>query len=179
VDDRELSLGEYVALGLLAMKPLHGYELARRWASGAVGEVMPAEQSVVYGYLRGLERQELVDWDEVKVGNRPPRRIYALNEDGWVALRGWLRTPVTRMRQVRLDLLLKWYLLEQVDPRAVPGLITAQLAVCKQYVAEANERLQEAEGFSRLVAESRLTVGEATLAWLQSVRGRREDEAAS
>lgn len=179
MDDRELSLGEYVALGLLAMEPVHGYELARRWASNAVGEVMPAEQSVVYGYLRGLERQALVDWDEVKVGNRPPRRIYALNEDGWVALRGWLRTPVTRMRQVRLDLLLKWYLLEQVDPRAVPGLIAAQVAVCERYVAEANERLQQAEGFSQLVAESRLTAGEATLAWLQFVRGRTEDEAAS
>jgi DNA-binding PadR family transcriptional regulator len=164
--ERELLPGEYAALGFLAEEPMHGYELARRWAASPLTEVAPAEQSVIYGYLRNLERRALLGWSDVQVGKRPPRRIYELNEDGWSVLRAWLHAPVERMREVRLDLLLKLYFLEQLDPHAVAPLVARQVEVCRRYVDESEQRLAAREGFERLVAGARVSAGRATLAWL-------------
>lgn len=164
--ERELFPGEYSALGLLAEEPLHGYELARRWAVSPIARIAPAEQSVVYGYLRNLEARALLEWEDVRVGKRPPRRIYALNEDGWSLLRAWLHTPVERMREVRLDLLLKLYFLERLDPRGIEPLLAEQVAICERYVEVERGALADVSGFERLIGESRVSAGEATLAWL-------------
>ena len=71
----DLQTGEYAALAFLAIEAGHGYEVARRWDASPLALIAPADQSTVYTYLRGLERRGLVDWDEVRVGRRPPRRI--------------------------------------------------------------------------------------------------------
>ncbi len=168
VVERDLLPGEYIALAFLADEPLHGYELARRWAASPVMQIAPAEPSVIYGYLRNLERRALLDWNDLKVGNRPPRRVYEVNEDGWSMLRAWLHAPVERMREVRLDLLLKVYFLQQLDPHSVTTLIERQVRACERYVEAEQARFEECEGFERFVAESRLTAGRATLTWLST-----------
>lgn len=165
---RELLPGEYAVLGLLADEPAHGYEVARRWAESALALVSPIEQATIYAYLQALEREQLVDWEEQRVGRRPPRRVYTVNEAGWSVLRAWLRAPVARMREVRLDFLLKLFLLERIEPAATAGLIADQIASCRRYIEQAELRLAAASGFERTVWESRLSAGAATLAWLQS-----------
>lgn len=167
-DDRDLLPGEYTALGLLAHEPTHGYELARRWEASPLVEVLPTEQSVLYGYLRTLERRDLLEWEEVRVGNRPPRRIFSASEVGWEVLRAWLRTPVTRLREVRADLLLKIYVLRLLDPATEARLLARQVEVCEAYLADARTRRDAAEGFERLVWESRTTAAESTLLWLRA-----------
>lgn len=178
-DERALLPGEYTALGLLAAEPMHGYELARRWEASPLAEVLPAEQSVLYGYLRTLERRDLVEWEEVRVGNRPPRRIFSASEAGWEALRPWLRAPVARLREVRHDLLLKIYVLRLLDPAGEPRLVARQVETCEAYLGDARVRLDAAFDFERLVWESRVTAAEATLAWLRSMTpdGRRRKAA--
>ena len=164
----DLQPGEYAALAFLAIEAGHGYEVARRWEASPLALIAPADQSTVYTYLRGLERRALVDWDEVRIGRRPPRRIYAPNEDGWSVLRAWLKQPVSRMREVRQDFLLKWFFLRQIDPAAERTLIRAQTHVCRTYIEDARAHLDTAEGFERLVWESRLTAAEGVLSWLDT-----------
>ncbi|MDA0815325.1 MAG: PadR family transcriptional regulator [Chloroflexi bacterium] len=166
--NRDLLPGEYAVLGLLAVEPGHGYEVNRRWQESPLADLLPVEQSVLYGYLRTLERRGLLDWEEHRIGNRPPRKVFELSEEGWEYLRPWLRSPVERMREVRLDLLLKLFLLEEIDPGGVSRLIADQVVVCLHYVEHAAARLDEAEGFTRLIAESRLSAGRSTLDWLSS-----------
>jgi len=166
--NRDLMPGEYAVLGLLAVESGHGYEVNRRWQESPLAEILPIEQSVLYGYLRTLERRGLLDWEEHRVGNRPPRKVFALSEEGWEYLRPWLRSPVERMREVRLDLLLKLFLLEEIDPRGVSRLIADQVVICRRYVEREEARLDEAKGFTRLIAESRLSAGRSTLGWLSS-----------
>jgi DNA-binding PadR family transcriptional regulator len=169
--DRPLQPGEYAVLALLAMEPAHGYEVNRRWQESPLAEVLPAEQSVLYGYLRTLDRLGLLDWEERRVGNRPPRKVFALNEAGWERLRPWLRSPVERMREARVDLLLKLYFLDALDPHATGRLVAAQVEVCERYAEAERQRLHEASGFHRLIAQSRLSAAEATLAWLRTIDG--------
>lgn len=168
-NDRSLLPGEYAVLGLIGSEPKHGYEVSRHWQSSPLAEVLPLEQSVLYGYLRTLERRGYLDWEEIRVGNRPPRRIFTLSEDGWSILGAWMSAPVTRMREVRLDLLLKIYVLRLIDPSREPRLLREQAAVCRGYIADAVARLDAAEGFEQLVWESKRTAAEATLAWLLSL----------
>ena len=168
-DDRSLLPGEYAVLGLLGAEPRHGYDVSRHWQSSPLNEVLPLEQSVLYGYLRVLERRGYLDWEEIRVGNRPPRRIFTLSEDGWSVLNAWMSAPVTRMREVRLDLLLKMYVLRLIDPSREPRLVREQIEVCRSYLANVDRRLEEAEGFERLLWESKRTGAAGVLAWLESV----------
>ena len=49
---------------------------------------------------------------------------------------------------------------------AAPRLIAAQVTVCRRYVEAEARRVDASEGFERMVAESRLSAGRATLQWL-------------
>lgn len=176
MDDRDLLPGEYAALGLLAIEPAHGYELHRRWQASSLAEVLSLEQSVLYGYLRVLDRRGFLDWEEHRVGNRPVRRIYSPSEEGWTHLRAWLRTPVHRLRQVRLDLLLKLYVSHLLDPRAEAALLDRQVEVCERILDGARAALAEAgepSKFSVLFQRSHASAAEAALVWLRGYRDQR------
>jgi PadR family transcriptional regulator AphA len=166
---RPLLPGEYAVLGLLALRPMHGYEMARILAEDdELFAVCPVEQSLLYTYLRNVEERGLVSWQEHRVGNRPPRKRYELTSPGSVELAGWLRRPVGRIREVRLDFLLKLYFLHQLDPAAERALLAQQIDVCERYEARLETALPGERGFPRLVALSKLSAATATLGWLRS-----------
>jgi DNA-binding PadR family transcriptional regulator len=166
VHERELLTGEYAVLGLLALRPMHGYEMARFFDRDDLAEVCPLEQSLLYTYIRNVEERGFVAWTEERVGLRPPRKIYALTGPGRDRLDAWLHAPVERMRQVRLDFLLKLYFLHHLDPAAERTLLHAQIAVCGAYRDRLELRVHDESGFERLVALSKSTAAEATANWL-------------
>lgn len=164
--DRKLLPGEFAVLGLLGLRPMHGYEMARYFDRDDLAEVCPIDQSLLYTYVRNVEERGLVAWTETRVGLRPPRKVYHLTPGGRESLDAWLETPVERLREVRLDLLLKLYFLHQTDPDRERALLSAQILVCKMYRANVEARLEAASGFARLVAASRAAAARATVAWL-------------
>ena len=154
---------------------MHGYEMARRLVQDGLDAVVPIEQSLLYTYIRNVEARGLVSWLEDRVGLRPPRKHYHLTEAGQEALEAWLDEPVLRMRETRLDLLLKLYFLEQLDPGRRDQLLRRQITVCEAYRERLQRAEERAEGFARLVAGSKRSAAEATLAWLnESVRNENE-----
>lgn len=168
VSARDLLPGEFAVLGLLGLRPMHGYEMARYFDRDDLTEVCPVEQSLLYGYLRNLEDRALVRWDEVRVGARPPRKRYELTSAGAETLAAWLREPVQRMREVRLELLLKLYFLHRSDPEAERTLLVRQIDVCDRYRERLARQVAEREGFDRLVAGSKLSAAESTTRWLRA-----------
>lgn len=167
---------------------MHGYEMARYFDRDDLTEVCPVEQSLLYGYLRNLEERSLVRWKEMRVGLRPPRKRFELTEAGDNMVQAWMRTPVERMREARLELLLKLYFLHTMDPAGERDLLARQVEVCEAYRERLRERARQVLGFDQLVARSKLSAAEATLGWLRSYaeeldhgtnRGRSESVAAS
>lgn len=146
---------------------MHGYEMARCFERDDLMEVCPVEQSLLYTYLRNLEDRALVSWHEVREGRRPPRKVYALTDSGREAVHAWLHEPVERMRQVRLEFLLKLYFLHHLDVRAELALVRLQVEVCGRYHARLQERADCTRDFPRLVAQSKVSAAQATLAWLE------------
>jgi DNA-binding PadR family transcriptional regulator len=168
VTTRLLLPGEHAILGLLALRPMHGYEMARLFEDDDLVAVCPVEQSLLYTYLRNLEDRSLVRWEERRVGNRPPRKLFELTPVGRAELDRWLQQPVGRIREVRLDFLLKLFFLHQLDPAAERRLVAEQIDVCEKYESRLGADIAARRGFPRLVALSKLSAATATLGWLRA-----------
>lgn len=167
MSERDPLAGEYAVLCLLALRPMHGYEMLTFITDEGLDEVCPVEQSTLYTYLRNLEARALVSWTEERVGLRPPRKTFALTASGRDLIDRWLRAPVTRMRETRLELLVKLFFLDRLDPPARRLLLDGQVAACQRYLGVLDARPQ-ATDFQRLVVASKRSAAEATLHWLKS-----------
>jgi len=104
-------------LGLLASKPLHGYELK----SGFEELVPTIELNVgqVYTTLDRLSRDQFVTYEVVNQPERPDKKVYALTEIGRKELREWLATPSGMDLNLRNETFLKLMLarrLRGADP---------------------------------------------------------------
>jgi DNA-binding PadR family transcriptional regulator len=108
------------------------------------------------------------------VGLRPPRKTYVLSSAGEALVHEWLRRPVERMREGRLEFLLKLFFLNLTDQPAVKQLLAEQIRVCEAYLAHIRQSRDESP-FRRLVARSKTSAAEATLGWLNSYVGEIED----
>lgn len=122
---------EYALLGLLLDGPKHGYELARRFApETALGEICHLEMSMLYALLKKQEKVEHIEAELESQGARPPKRIFHLTPLGRAAFMEWVRTPVGRSREIRLDFLVKLYFARLLGDDDVLALIDRQLEVC-------------------------------------------------
>ncbi|MCL4231255.1 MAG: PadR family transcriptional regulator [Dehalococcoidia bacterium] len=173
--ERALLPGEYAVLSLLSLRAMHGYEMMCFLEDEGLLSICPLEQSTLYTYLRNVEARGLVDWTEERVGLRPPRKIYRLTDSGRDVIGAWLRQPVERMREVRLEFLLKLFFLAESDLKAHSRLLADQIRVCEAYLAGLDRRQQLTE-FDRLVVQSKRSAAEATLGWLKAYAFQLEQE---
>jgi PadR family transcriptional regulator, regulatory protein AphA len=122
---------EYALLGLLLDGPKHGYELARRFSpETALGEICHLEMSMLYALLKKQEKADHIEAELESPGARPPKRIFHLTALGRAAFMEWVRTPVGRSRDIRLDFLVKLYFARQLGVDDVLALIDRQLEIC-------------------------------------------------
>lgn len=83
---------KHAILGLLADRPLHGYELKAAYEE----HVVPNSQlnyGQVYTTLERLARDALVAHELVSQTERPDKKVYALTPAGRAELDHWLATP--------------------------------------------------------------------------------------
>jgi PadR family transcriptional regulator AphA len=164
-----LSAPEHAVLGLLR-RPMHGYQVARKMAGGSgLGLVCPLGMSNVYFLLGTLQERGLVEVEERQEERYPPRVLLRATAAGHRAFDGWLREPVTRLRQVRLDFLVKLFFLGGEDPALAGELVGTHKDFCHRYLAEWRELAESTDsaGFDRLAIEAKIAVGEGTLRWLE------------
>jgi PadR family transcriptional regulator, regulatory protein PadR len=80
---------EGIVLALLSTRPAYGYEITA-WLRGQ-GFADIAE-GTVYALLVRLEQRDLVDVEKVPSEKGPPRKVYALNDQGREHLEEFWRT---------------------------------------------------------------------------------------
>lgn len=174
---REPRLGpaEHSLLGLLAVagEGVHGYDLARHYTDGALGEIIRLESGMLYHHLKKLDRYGLITTEVIPQPDRPDRRIHTLTPAGRTQLERWLREPVRATREIRLDFLLKLFFARRLDPDHRATLIAQQRAVLAELAASLRaqmdapetERNDERESVLRL----RLLQTDAALEWLDGL----------
>jgi DNA-binding PadR family transcriptional regulator len=155
-------------LGLVALRPRHGYELAAYFGpDGDLGMVCQLPMSLLYAQLKRLETLGLLEGTTELQSNRPPRRIYRLTPEGDRELGHWLDEPVRRIRDIRIDFLLKLFFSARMPDHDTDALLRQQVAACQDYLvllegASARRRRR----LAHLVNQSRLTAARGTIAWL-------------
>ena len=163
---------ENTLLGLLKQKPRHGYDLAREFDDDTpLGEVLHLEPSMLYAYLKKLESAELIVAEVEANDPRPPRKVFALTDEGERVLDEWLDEPVARTRDLRLEFLLKLYIARLLDVDVAGRLVVRQRELCEGLVSNLRtQAAEESDDFRRLVLEMRLAQNEALLGWLHATR---------
>ncbi len=108
----------YALLGLLSLYPTSGssgYELKKN-IERSTHQFWRENFPQIYPMLKQLEAEGLTTSHTEQQDGRPERRIYALTERGWEALRQWLALPPVPQVE-RNELLLKLFFGSQTDPK--------------------------------------------------------------
>ena len=163
-----LTPSEYAILGLIRERPTYGYELKKQLRQ--LERVAPIEPAMVYAILRSLAGFDLID-GTVDDSSQPPKSVYTVTEEGDAQFQRWLRRPVGRIRETRLDFLIKLYFALREDHALARQILSAQLEAMRATTAEVErERVDlgaDADDFDRIVTESRLSAARITLEWLE------------
>jgi PadR family transcriptional regulator AphA len=171
---------EHAILGLLALDegPGHGYDLARHFAEGQpLGGVLRLEPGMLYHLLKKMARSGWVTFTVEPQGSRPPRQVYQITESGRAELQRWLREPVARTREIRLEFLVKLYFARKSDSSLAGRLLAEQRETCERLEESLASQLAVSDAtdasdddvFTRMVLELRLAQTQAATAWLNRV----------
>jgi DNA-binding PadR family transcriptional regulator len=135
---------KYAILGMLADRPLHGYELKAAYEE----DLVPATQlnyGQVYTTLERLGRDGLVAHEVVSQTERPDKKVYALTDVGRKELNEWLSTPSALDLDLRNETFLKLMLarrLEHANPLAV---LAVERRACFERLHEVTQALARAD----------------------------------
>jgi DNA-binding PadR family transcriptional regulator len=170
---------EHAILGLLLLDDGagHGYDLARHFADGQpLGDVMRLEPGMLYHHLKKMARAGWVTATVEPQGSRPPRQVYQITPAGRAEVMRWLREPVTRTREIRLEFLVKFFFARRFDPALARRLIAEQRDTLLGLETSLAEHLaREPAGassdhtFLRQVTELRLAQTRAAIEWLRRI----------
>jgi DNA-binding PadR family transcriptional regulator len=125
----DLSLTEWAVLAALAEKPAHTFAVARLLAEdGELGRVITVRRPLVYRAAERLAAAGLCRPDHTEPGEGGPERtVYRATPAGRRLLAKWLAEPVARVRDLRLEFLLKVRLTRRAGKSPLP-LVRAQRA---------------------------------------------------
>jgi PadR family transcriptional regulator AphA len=170
-----LTPAEHAMLGLVFLGPRHGYEIAAHFgAEGDLGMVCQLPMSLLYAQLKRLESLGYIGGTTEMQTNRPPRRVYHITAEGEAEFWRWLDQPVGRIRDIRLDFLLKLFFSSRIPAHDTDDLLRRQVAACRDYLVTLEDRQARTppDTFAHLVNQSRLTAARGTIAWLSDYLGR-------
>jgi len=165
---------EFVLLGFLEQKPIHGYDLYKQITRfDAISIVWSIKQSQLYALLERLEKEGLISSTVIPGETHPDRKQYQITNRGRETFSTWRDSPVQHGRDIRMEFLAKVYFALQVSPETVLNLIEMQKASSSQWLKEFQENLLEIgddQLYERIVFQYRASQLQATLDWLEICR---------
>ena len=167
----------HALLGLLAGRPASGYDLLGVFA-GSLARVWPATQSQVYGELKRLADDGLVE-----VGQRGPRgrKEYTVTDRGRAELEHWI-LDVEPDRVTRNDAMLRVFFLGSVGRARAKAYLERRAAahedrerVLGTMTGDTAGRAGAGRGYDHLVAESGLRYERIQARWARWAATRIDD----
>lgn len=156
-------------LGLLASRPMHGYELKTE-LDQVLGRTTPVNVGQVYTALNRLEKDGHVDITFVpREDQRAEMKVYSLSETGAEYLHGWFAEPVERI-DLRNELFIKLSLARRTGRADVDRILQTQRLTTLRSIQELTmlkERLVgDADEEIPLLIDGAILHLEADLHWL-------------
>jgi DNA-binding PadR family transcriptional regulator len=167
---------KFPILALLESAPAHGYELKQQ-LEGHFGEALPPlNTGQIYTALSRLERDGLVQGDDVSKGTRN-KRVYHTTEAGRRALDEWVSQPAPATR-LRDEFFMKLVLAGRTGIAEPKALIERQRAEYLQAIRDLDRMVAAADGdpAAALLIEGAALHLEADLKWLALCEQRLTEE---
>ncbi len=164
-----MSLPEWLVLAILGQQSLHGFAVAQLTAHGGeLGQVWQVPKAVIYRAIGRLLDSGLIVPEGTEPGLGPQRTVYAATPRGREAAQRWLHTPVSHVRDIRSQLLLKLALLDRAgdDPA---DLLRRQRAVLEPIVKAIEAGRAECGGFDATLLAWRRATAVAALDFLDTI----------
>jgi|SRR6185312_9501829 len=167
---------EYAILGLLKIRPMHGYEMFQQFECGTLGQIVHLEMSQMYAFLKKLARLEYIEAQLASQGARPARKIFHLTETGHDIFLPWLTQPVEKPRDIRILFLIKLYFVQRFLRTQTPYLVSQQICACQRFLEhlEAKPRTDsQADDIAfldHIVLRSRIHQTRSLLDWLHELQ---------
>ena len=171
---------EYVILGLLKSRPMHGYEMFQYFEGGTLGQIIHLEMSQMYAFLKKLERLDYIEAEIELQGSRPPRKIFHLTNTGHVIFMDWLVQADEKPRDIRILFLIKLYFVQRFLPAQTTELIKQQIEACEHFLVhlrakqtltlDAARVVDDAAFFDQIVLNSRIHQTTSLLDWLSELQ---------
>lgn len=157
---------KHAILGLLYMKPRHGYEIKTEFEQ-MVRKLWPLNTGQIYTTLERLVRDKFV---EPLDGEDRDRKQYAITEQGKGELLDWLRQPVERSL-FKDEFYFKLLCAKRIDFPDLRAIINGQKAIAMQTILEMTRikasLVGAGEAAMLLLLEGSLLHLEADLQWLE------------
>lgn len=121
-------------LGLLAIRPMSGYDLSRSYQR-ALQQIWYAPLAQVYPTLRSMQRDGLLRVVVKIQRHRPNRKVYSLTLEGRKLLVQWLSEPPALPR-MHHEFIHKLFLLSNIQPADRAELVEGYVERCATWAAD-------------------------------------------
>lgn len=164
---------EFVLLGLLIIKPSHGYDLHQRF-NAELGYVWHLSQSQTYAILKRLEDRGDISAQVIEQEKLPSRQMLRVTASGRIRFFEWLELGVGKnARSIRLEFLTRLYFTQLLSPESIGRIYNAQAAEIGSAIARL-ERLAEQvppeQAFNRLSIDLRFRQLRLIQNWMVELR---------
>ncbi|MCL5125248.1 MAG: PadR family transcriptional regulator [Deltaproteobacteria bacterium] len=160
---------EFAVLGALDGQDSHGYRLITFLQDNLAG-VCWLGRSQIYALLTKLEHEGLVKFERMEQENFPARKVYELTTQGRNVLNEWLLKPVSYMRDLRVEFLIKLFFARLKSTTVEQNLLKSQLDLCEAKLSRLIKIKSRTS--SKIVEEAidyRISMAQASIFWLETL----------
>ncbi len=172
--EQDLPATAYVVLGLVAIRPMTGYELTG-FAERSIGNFFPLTRSHIYSELDRLGRLGLLHSTEVEQEYAPTKRLFEITPAGSDQLQQWLEGTMTKEGRSRNLFLVRIFFGHRSSPERLAALLDefeTAARLRRDQIALIAEKLADRPGsvFRRSTAVFGLRHEDANLEWVAQMR---------
>ena len=158
---------EYVILGSLMSGPKHGYEILQ-FIDSTLVSAWRISTSQLYTLLKKLEEKGLLESTMEQQETRPSKRVFSLTEKGEQIFLYWLKEPVARGRDFRMEFIAKLFFFHFLALKGSLELIDSQIQVMENLKAQMESREKnDPDRFNRLIYGFKIKNINNLLEWLK------------
>ena len=160
----------YFVLGLLARQPMSGYDV-KRFVKGLSWLIGSPSSGSLYPALRSLLEEDLVSVEIVPGVDKPPRKIYSIEQVGRDALEEWLEKPLAADASLKA-FVMRLLLADSFSTNSLAAYLQqrrSQVATHQSDLSRVNESLKGEKDLGiQLALDYGLELASAEMAWLDS-----------
>ncbi len=170
----------FVLLALLSDEPNTGYGLGRALNS-EVKHLWDTSLQQIYGELRAMLTDSIIEQQIVAIPNRPAKKIYSITPQGRVELDRWLAGPAAALSH-KDGFLVKLYCLDRMPSDALVRCLEERRDEAAAEAQELRKKMASASASNRerlgllLTMDTALSAAEARAQWCEKTLARVRDQ---